>query len=74
MMGYEGLPQSKLFYMGINLDRKVRKNHSLRKINKAIDFDFIYSEVKSKYGSNGNVSTPPPVILTLSLLFWGHYT
>ncbi len=68
MMGYEGLPQSKLFYMGINLDRKVRKNHPLRMINKAIDFDFIYSEVKNKYGGNGNVSTPPPVILKLILL------
>lgn len=37
MMGYQEAPQSKLFYMGINLDRKVRKNHSLRKINEAID-------------------------------------
>lgn len=68
MMGYEGLPQDKLFYIGITLDKKVRKNHPLRKINKAIDFDFIYREVKNKYGSNGNVSTPPPVILKLILL------
>lgn len=68
MMGYQELPQNKLFYMGINLDKRVRKNHPLRKINEAIDFDFIYTEVKSKYGGNGNVSTPPPVILKLILL------
>lgn len=68
MMGYQESPQNKLFYMGINLDKRVRKNHPLRKINEAIDFDFIYTEVKSKNGGNGNVSTPPPVILKLILL------
>ena len=30
--------------------------------------EFIYKEVKDKYGSNGNVSVPPPVILKLMLL------
>ena len=33
-----------------------------------IDFDFIYGEVADKYGRNGNVSVPPPVILKLMLL------
>jgi len=28
-----------------------------------IDFDFIYNEVKDKYGINGNESVAPPVIL-----------
>lgn len=46
----------------------MRRNHPLRAINKRIDFDFIYKEVKDKYGSNGNVSVPPPVILKLMLL------
>jgi len=39
------------------------------KIPQKIDFDFIYDEVKETYGSNGNVSVPPPVILKLMLLF-----
>jgi transposase len=31
-------------------------------------YDFIYEEVKDTYGSNGNVSIPPPVILKMMLL------
>ena len=68
MMGYQAMPQSKLFYIGIDLDKKVRKNHPLRKINEIVDFDIVYSEVKERYGGNGNVSVPPPVILKLILL------
>ena len=67
-MSYEDPPQSKLFYMGINIDKRIRKNHPLRKIEELIDFDFIYNEVKDKYGYNGNESIPPPVILKLTLL------
>ncbi|CAB5169765.1 hypothetical protein D3OALGA1CA_5660, partial [Olavius algarvensis associated proteobacterium Delta 3] len=33
-----------------------------------IDFDFIYDEVEDAYGSKGNVSVPPPVILKMMLL------
>lgn len=68
MMGFQQPPQNKLFYIGIDLDKKVRKNHPLRKIQAAIDFDFIYSEVHESYGNNGNVSVPPPVILKMLLL------
>jgi transposase len=68
MMGYQAMPQSKLFYIGIDLEKKVRKNHPLRKIDEIVDFDFIYSEVKESYGGNGNVSVPPTVILKLILL------
>lgn len=68
MMGYQPPPQSSLFYIGISLDKRVRKNHPLRKINELIDFEFIYKQVGDKYGRNGNVSVPPPVILKLILL------
>ena len=68
MMGQQPPPQEKLFYTGISLDKRVRSNHPLRKIDKIIDFEFIYDEVKDKYGSNGNVSIPPPIILKLMLL------
>ena len=50
------------------MDKRIRKNHPLRKIRELIDFDFIYNEVKGKYGYNGNESIPPPVILKLMLL------
>jgi transposase len=68
MMSYEDPPQRKLFYIGVNIDKRIRKNHPLRKIQELIDFDFIYNEVRDKYGYNGNESIPPPVILKLMLL------
>lgn len=68
MMGVQQPPQSSLFYVGINIEKRIRSNHPLRKVNELIDFDFAYNEVKDLYGSNGNVSVPPPVILKLMLL------
>jgi transposase len=67
-MGRQQRIQKKLFYTKFNLDQRVPKNHILRKVAKYIDFDFIYKEVKDKYGSNGNVSVPPAVILKMMLL------
>lgn len=68
MMGMQQPPQSSLFYVGINIEKRIRSNHPLRKVNELVDFDFAYNEVKDLYGSNGNVSVPPPVILKLMLL------
>jgi len=68
MMGKQQTPQRSLFHYGINIDKRVRSNHPLRKVSDLIDFDFIYQEVNECYGHNGNVSVPPPVILKLMLL------
>ena len=68
MMSRQPRPQPKLFYTSFNLDQRVRPNHPLRKIAQSIDFDFIYDEVGHLYGTNGNPSVPPPVILKLMLL------
>jgi transposase len=68
MMGVQQPPQSSLFYIGINIEKRIRSNHPLRKVAELIDFEFAYNEVKDLYGSNGNVSVPPPVILKLMLL------
>lgn len=68
MMGHQPPLQDQLFYHNINLDRRIRADHPLRQIDKQIDFDFVYAEVQDKYGSRGNVSVPPPVILKLMLL------
>lgn len=70
MMGQQKDYQNKLFITGFNLDKRVPKDHILRKIEKQIDFNFIYKEVKHTYGSKGNVSVPPPVILKLMLLLF----
>jgi transposase len=68
MMGVQAPPQGKLYYTHFNLDKRVRPNHPLRRIDQLIDFDFIYQEVSDRYGFNGNVSVPPPIILKLMLL------
>lgn len=68
MMGRQEQPQQKLFYEGLNLDQRIRQNHPLRRINRLIDFDFVYEEVKKKYGYNGHVSIAPPVVMRLMLL------
>ena len=65
MMGVQDPPQDKLFYTHLNLEQRIRKNHPLRKIAQLIDFTFLYKEVADTYGSKGNVSVPPPVILKL---------
>ena len=68
MMGQQEGFQPKLFYHQINLEERVPKDHTLRKIQEKVDFDFIYGEVRDTYGDNGNVSIPPPVILKMMLL------
>ena len=68
MMGVQDKPQDKLFYTHLHLDQRIRKNHPLRKIAELIDFTFLYKEVEHTYGTRGNVSVPPPVILKLMLL------
>lgn len=68
MMGYQDSSQGKLFYTHFHLDKRIRPNHALRKIAELIDFEFVYNEVATTYGSRGNISVPPPVILKLMLL------
>ena len=68
MMGHQPQSQEKLFYTRFNLNQRIPKNHILRKISNMVEFDFVYKEVKDKYGYNGNISVPPPVILKLMFL------
>lgn len=68
MMGRQPNYQNKLFITGFDLDKRIRDDHPLRKIQEKIDFDFIYDEVKDCYGYKGNISVPPPVILKMMLL------
>ena len=70
MMGQDKPPQHSLFYTGINLDKRVRGEHVLRKVAKLVDFEFVYGDVKESYGYNGNVSVAPPVIVKLMLMLY----
>jgi transposase len=68
MMGFQSDQQPKLFYPSIHLEQRIPESHALRQIKSRVDFDFIYDEVRDRYGIKGNVSVPPPVILRMMLL------
>ena len=68
MMGQEKDKQGQLFYPSISFEARIPSDHLLRKISKEIDFNFVYELVKDTYGSKGNISVPPPVILKMMLL------
>ena len=63
-------PQKDLFAYNIDLDKRVRRDHPLRRIAETIDFTFVRAEVAKFYGKNGNVSVDPVVILKLMFLLF----
>src|SRR5580658_24167 len=69
MMGQQQ-QQKELFSYQIDLDRRVRADHPLRRIAAAIDFTFARVEVQATYGYNGNVSVDPAVVLKLMFLLF----
>lgn len=69
MMGqHEG--QKDLFSYGVDLDRRVRADHPLRRVQAMIDFTFARAAVAHTYGDNGNVSVDPAVLLKLMFLLF----
>lgn len=68
MMKVQPPPQTNLFHFVVNIDKRIRADHELRKVKELIDFDFVFAEVRDFYGYNGKESVPPPVILKLMLL------
>jgi len=70
MMGEKESDNSKLYYYGFSLSERIPRDHPLRIVKKAIDFKFVYKEVKDKYGRKGNVSVPPPIILKMMFLLF----
>ncbi|KKL72489.1 hypothetical protein LCGC14_2084410 [marine sediment metagenome] len=70
MMGKPNQLEPKLFYQGVSLDRRMPKDHPLRKIKQLVDFNFIRSKVADLYGTRGNESVDPAVILKLMFLLF----
>ena len=69
MMGMKE-EQKDLFSYQVDLDRRVRQDHPLRKVREAIDFTFVRQEVADRYGYNGNVSVDPAVVLKMMFLLF----
>jgi hypothetical protein len=49
----------------VNLDKRVRDDHPLRRIRAALDLSFVRKGVAHTYGRNGNKSVPPEVIVRM---------
>lgn len=70
MMGPEHRRENKLFHYGINLEKRVRGNNPLRRIEGLVDFGFVREQVKGCYGKDGHESVDPIVIMKLMLLLF----
>lgn len=69
MMGTQN-EQGSLFTYRVNLDKRVRCDHPLRRVHEAVDFGFVRAEVAALYGINGNESVDPAVILKMMFLLF----
>lgn len=69
MMG-EHQGQAALFSYEVDLERRVRKDHPLRRVAAAIDFTFARAAVAHTYGDRGNVSVDPAILLKLMFLLF----
>ena len=69
MMGQQK-QERELFSYAVNLEKRVRSDHVLRRVEAAIDFGFVRKEVAHCYGDNGNVSVDPVVILKMMFLLF----
>lgn len=68
MMGRRQRIEGKLFYTDLRLDSRVRPDNPLRQIRATIDFDFARAVVQPLYGTVGNPSVDPAVLMKLMLL------
>ena len=59
--------ERELFSYAVNLEKRVRSDHPLRRVAAAIDFKFVRAEVARCYGAKGHVSVDPGVLEGQSL-------
>jgi transposase len=69
MMGQQK-SERELFNYTVNLEKRVRSDHPLRRVAAAIDFGFVREAVANCYGANGNVSVDPEVIMKMMFLLF----
>jgi transposase len=63
-------PQKELFNYQVNLDKRVRADHPLRRINAVLDLSFVRPAVEVFYGKNGHVGTDPVILVKMMLLLF----
>jgi transposase len=70
MIGVQQPAQSSLFYVGLNIEKRIRSNHPLRKVNELIDFYFAYNEVKDLYAAKATYRSLPDHLEIDAALGW----
>jgi len=70
MMGRPQRAAAKLLYIGFDLDDRVRADNPLRAIRSAINFDFVRPLVRPLYGTRGNPSVDPAMLLKLMFILF----
>src|SRR5215469_16166981 len=66
----EGDAQAPMWSYQVNLEKRVRDDHPLRRINRVLDLGFVRKQVAHTYGRRGNRSVPPEVIIRMMLLLF----
>jgi transposase len=66
----EGDSQAPMWSYQVNLEKRVRDDHPLRRINQVLDLSFVRKQVAHTYGRRGNKSVPPEVIIRMMLLLF----
>jgi len=62
--------QRDLFNYSVNLDKRVRADHPLRRIASVLDLSYVRPAVAQFYGTNGQVSVDPEVLVKMMLLLF----
>ena len=62
--------QAPMWSYRVNLDKRVRSDHPLRRINAAVELSFVREQVAHTCGRRGNKSVQPEVILRKMLLLF----
>jgi len=70
MMGEREPAQDALFNYGVNLEKRMPRDHRLRKIAEVLDLGFVREAVAGTYGQRGHVSEDPVVVVKLMLLLF----
>jgi transposase len=70
MLGAEKKPIEKLFYYNLNLEKRIPKDHILRRVAELVDFGFVREKVARFYGYNGHQSEDPIVLMKLMFLLF----
>ena len=62
--------QKELFSYQIDLDRRIHADHPLRRVQAMVDFTFARQAVVHTYGTNGNMSVDPVILVKLMFLLF----